>query len=116
MREAWRGGICRRRGEEGNSENSLGLVLRVEATLAEAGQRRSGSGRGVWQGTSRQQSPRKLRMVEQKDRSGVMVTFCGHTSHTSPVLPLPLFPYTREENLGSLSLQYLGNSVICSQT
>lgn len=71
---------------------------------------------GVWQGRSRQKTPRQQRMSEQEDRSGVMVTFQGRTSHTSPALPPQLFSYTGEENLGSLSYQYLGDSVICSLT
>lgn len=108
VREAWRCGICRGRREEGNLENSLGPALGVGATLAEAGQSRSGSGRGVWQGRSRQQTPRQRRMSEQEDRIGVMVTFQGRTSHTSPVLPPQLFLLHRRRKPWEFKLPVLG--------
>lgn len=101
-RGAWR--ISRGLGAEGWSDPGQGRAEPVRVR------------EGVWQGPSRQQTRHKLRMAEQKDRRGVMVTFWGHTSYTSPVLPFLLFSYTEEENLGSLNHQCWGDSVICSLT
>lgn len=64
----------------------------------------------------RQQTPRKLRMAEQRDQSRVMMTSWGHASHASSVLPPASSSYTGEENPGSLSHHYLGDFFLCSQT